>query len=95
MMNTLYGPDWSDRIPRGEVVATARLADVRRVLALDLEAARATLAGSPTGTVLADPYGDFSPGRWLWFLADVQPCNPPVPARGAQGLWNWEPQEGE
>ena len=52
-------------------------------------------SGSPARTVLADPYGDFSPGRWLWFLADVQPCNPPAPARGAQGLWNWEPQEEE
>ena len=95
MMNTLYGPEWSDRIPRGKIVATARLADARRVVALDLETGRARLSGSPARTVLADPYGDFSPGRWLWLLADVQPCNPPAPARGAQGLWNWEPQEEE
>ena len=95
MMNTLYGPDWSELIPRGMVVATARLADARRVVALDLETGRARLSGSPARTVLADPYGDFSPGRWLWLLADVQPCNPPAPARGAQGLWNWEPQEDE
>ena len=95
MMNRLYGPDWSDLIPRGKVVATALLADASRVLALDLETGRATLGGSSPRTVLADPYGDFSPGRWLWFLEDVQPCNPPVPASGAQGLWNWEPQEAE
>ena len=97
MMNTLYGPEWSGLIPRGKIVATARLADARRVMALDLETGIATLDGSPAldgtpaRTVLADPYGDFSPGRWLWFLEDVQPCNPPAPARGAQGLWNWEP----
>ena len=95
MMNTLYGTDWSELIPRGKVVATARLADARRVVALELETGRARLSGSPARTVLADPYGDFSPGRWLWFLEDVQPCNPPVPARGAQGLWNWEPPASE
>ena len=95
IMNTLYGTDWSDKIPRGAVVATARLADARRVLALDLKTGTATLDKALARTVQADPYGDFSRGRWLWFLEDVQPCNPPVPAKGAQGLWNWEPEEGD
>ena len=95
IMNTLHGADWSDKIPRGAVVATARLADARRVLALDLKTGTATLDKAPARTVQADPYGDFSRGRWLWFLEDVQPCNPPVPAKGAQGLWNWEPEEGD
>lgn len=36
------------------------------------------------------PYGDFTPGRWAWLLADVKPVDPPVPARGSQGLWEWE-----
>lgn len=35
------------------------------------------------------PYGDFQPGRWAWMLTDVQPCDP-VPAKGKQGLWNWD-----
>lgn len=34
------------------------------------------------------PYGDFTPGRWAWLLANVRPLAEPVPARGAQGLWN-------
>jgi hypothetical protein len=36
------------------------------------------------------PYGDFTPGRWAWLLTDVTPCDP-IPAKGKQGLWNWEP----
>jgi hypothetical protein len=34
--------------------------------------------------------GDFSPGRFAWKLANVQPIHP-VPARGTQRLWNWDP----
>ena len=35
--------------------------------------------------------GDFSPGRYAWELRDVVVLDPPVPARGNQGLWNWTP----
>lgn len=37
------------------------------------------------------PYGDFRPGRWAWLLADIERVDPPIPARGAQGLWTWTP----
>jgi hypothetical protein len=35
-------------------------------------------------------WGDFTPGRFAWFLEDPRPVNEfgPVPMRGAQGLWN-------
>lgn len=36
------------------------------------------------------PYGDFAPGRWAWMLTNVQPCEP-IPAKGKQGLWEWNP----
>ena len=29
--------------------------------------------------------------NWGWPLSDVQRLDPPVPARGAQGWWNWNP----
>jgi hypothetical protein len=32
-------------------------------------------------------YGDFTPGRWAWMVADVRPLPEPIPCRGAQGLW--------
>lgn len=37
------------------------------------------------------PFGDFTPGRYAWLLADVVPLIEPVPAPGRQGLWEWEP----
>ncbi len=39
--------------------------------------------------------GDWRPGRYAWFLRDIKRLDPPVPARGAQGLWEWEPEEEE
>lgn len=35
------------------------------------------------------PYGDFTRGRFAWLLADIKPLDPPVPAKGKQGLWEW------
>ena len=37
-----------------------------------------------------DPWGDFSAGRWLWFLDDVEALPKPVPAVGRQSLWSWD-----
>lgn len=34
-------------------------------------------------------FGDYTPGRYAWELANVRQIDP-VPARGQQGLWNWE-----
>ena len=34
-----------------------------------------------------DPLGDFSVGRWLWILEDIEPLKQFVVARGRQGLW--------
>lgn len=38
-----------------------------------------------------DDYGDYSPGRWAWCLIDIRRFDPPISARGAQGLWDWRP----
>ena len=51
---------------------------------------RTNPAGGPALDVSDQlPFGDFQPGRWAWMLTDVQPCDP-VPAKGKQGLWNWD-----
>jgi hypothetical protein len=34
--------------------------------------------------------GDFN---WAWPLTELQPFNAPIPARGAQGFWNWRDSE--
>lgn len=33
--------------------------------------------------------GNYQPGRWAWKLDLVRVADPPVPARGQQGLWNY------
>ena len=34
-------------------------------------------------------FGDFTPGRYAWILANVRRIEP-VAAKGMQGLWNWD-----
>ena len=34
-------------------------------------------------------FGDWTPVRYAWELANVQMLTEPVPARGKQGLWDW------
>ena len=41
-----------------------------------------------------DRYGDFSIGRWLWLLTDIQPLEYPVLAVGHQGFWVWDDPMG-
>ena len=36
------------------------------------------------------PFGDFTPGRFAWLLEDIVALPEPIPAKGHQGLWNWE-----
>ena len=85
----LFGPDWPRAIPTGVVVATALLVNFAQVNMRDGQ--YVNFVGRPATRQLAtDPYGDFSPGRWLWFLRDVEPCVPPVEATGHQGLWDWQ-----
>lgn len=35
-------------------------------------------------------FGDYSPLRWAWLLADIKPLTTPIPAKGSLGLWEWE-----
>ena len=37
--------------------------------------------------VAIDPYGDFTPGRYLWFFSELKPLAEPYPARGRQRVW--------
>lgn len=36
------------------------------------------------------PFGDWRPGRWAIELADPEPFDEPIPAKGKQGVWRWE-----
>jgi hypothetical protein len=65
-------------VPLGVVVCTANLVDV-------LSTDEIAKQGS------TDPFGDYSSSRFAWHLVDIQPLDPPVPAAGKQGLWEWAP----
>ncbi len=34
-------------------------------------------------------FGDYTPGRYAWILANVRRIEP-VPAKGMQRLWEWD-----
>jgi len=59
-------------MPRGAIIGTAILAACHRTETL-------TDPG---------PFGDFSPGRYAWEMADAVPLPQPVPFRGLQGLFD-------
>jgi activating signal cointegrator 1 len=74
--------------PLGYVLATARLVNilptavvhnVHNVFGVSLEP-------------LSDKelaFGDYTPGRFAWFLEGVEELETPILARGALGLWEW------
>jgi activating signal cointegrator 1 len=35
-------------------------------------------------------FGDFEMGRYGWFFTLTEKLNPPLEAKGMQGLWDWE-----
>ena len=45
----------------------------------------------PTAQEMA--LGDWTPGRYAWELRNIKLLPEPIPAKGQQGLWNWEPPE--
>ena len=98
---------YREYLPLGAIVATCKLVDCvpitdrrhmpDRGAQLTINPATGTLyllgsalSGDMTNVSNQLPYGDFTPGRWAWLLADIVPCDP-IPAKGAQGLWTWQP----
>lgn len=67
-------------LPVGCIVATCELRDVYPV-----EEVYHSLYNLPNEAY----FGDFSAGRFAWWLEDVQELDKPIPARGAQRLWEW------
>ena len=70
-------------LPLGAVVAVCWLVDVREITSPDA-------LGGPLGPdELA--FGDYTLGRYAWFLEDITPLPEPISVRGAQRLWIWTP----
>lgn len=65
----------------GAIVAIASLWDCYQMSRHDCE----------IQTELEEHVGGWEPGRYAWCLHNVTALREPIPARGAQGLWQWEP----
>lgn len=71
----------SEDLPLGCIVAFAELYDIR-----------------PTEQIIDEVFamgheyffGDYSDGRFGWFLRNIIPTPEPIPMSGGQRLWNWE-----
>lgn len=68
----------SDSFPRGRVLATCELVDCLETQAIEV--------GEPERS-----FGDYSYGRFAWLLENIRRLPGPVPAKGALGLWEWQP----
>lgn len=76
--NSAIGKEDIGRFPLGAIVAVAEIVGCHRT-----EDIRDSLSEEELGV------GDYSPGRYAWELINVEPIEPPIPARGYQGLWEW------
>ena len=76
------GPHWKVDLPRGAVLATAVLADT---VLMEEHNWREWPDGDER------EFGEYAPGRWMWRLTEVERVDPPVSARGKQGLWMVDP----
>ena len=84
-----YGPRWYERIPYGAIVATAMLVDVFYVKEVQFDCLKVEVLSRPGlhTSIPIDPFGDYSVGRYVWSLIDIERLASPVSAKGRQGLW--------
>lgn len=76
MVSYLHKAGVYGALPRGVILAVVRLADVQRI---------------PENIAL--PYserqfGDFTPGRFAWFMEELHRLPIPIPCRGSLGVWS-------
>jgi hypothetical protein len=93
-------------LPRGVIVATCRLIDCLEIykgyrrfggyLPHDIPCNKLQMSDyvdyevPPAKDTPEYLFGDYTPGRYAWILSDIKPLDKPIPAKGKQGLWNWE-----
>lgn len=72
---------FQDYLPQGAVLCIANLVQVHRT----------DILTAPGEFQLTDEYlfGNYEPGRFAFELEILEVFDPPIPAKGAQGLWTW------
>ncbi len=89
---TFHDQPCGDGLPLGCIVATCRL-----VACIHMPEDPRDLARCPDWPASGIgerelAFGDFSPGRYAWKFVDVLRLPKPISAKGARGLWDWEPR---
>jgi len=84
---------WRRELPLGAIIAVARLTDCRRI-----HEGQVSDAWKLGDTVFLPTderelaFGDYTAGRWMWFLCKIRQLSTPIPCRGALGLWELTPE---
>ena len=71
----------------GRVIAVATLTDVIEVTHETSWKIPDELGAGPHERV----FGNYYNGSYAWLLSDVRPLETPIPAKGRQRLWEWDP----
>jgi hypothetical protein len=79
-------------LPTGCVVATCHLANCLPVEVVD-NSRNVWGVSLPPLSEQERAFGNYDRGRFAWILEDIKPLPEPLPARGAFGLWEWEPPQ--
>lgn len=75
--------DGAEALPLGKILAMATLVDVRRIdIALRAKVLSQTITPSEI------EFGDYSSGRYAWFLENVRALPTPIECKGALSLWD-------
>jgi len=85
-------------LPRGAIIATAELMACHRIVEEPNQHPHyKAKIGIKVYDIVASAderlFGDWQSGRYAWKLDNVQMLSEPVPARGKQGLWEWDEKE--
>ena len=101
MLRARPGENWRRSIPVGGVLSTTVLAGMAQMANIEPlnrhaihDGLTETGCAAGLGRTRIDAWYDFSPGRWLWPLAEAKPLREPSPGVGHQSFWHWDTDGG-
>lgn len=80
-------------MPLGAIIATCELIECSRI---DAWNPKPDMRGWQSGIYYWEyseqekAFGNYKPGRYMWFLANIKPLKIPIQVKGARRLWEWE-----